>query len=245
MLTKPSAGAAPALWLAAKVLCALGLVAQIAGCSSNADLAEANKKLEQANQRIAALESQLARVQAAAPVVSAAPAAQPPMAPAAAAPTPVEQPVPATGQQWSYEVSEEKMTGGKRTIASVESINTVEFDFPYSGPQNGCLTLRTDPRYGKDVLFRLEKGQILCPSYEGCAVHVRFDDEKPSNFSASGAADHSSNVVFLDDYNRFLVKLRKAKRVRLAVNIYQQGTPVFEFDVSGFDFDKYQAKSKT
>jgi hypothetical protein len=29
----------------------------------------------------------------------------------------------------------------------------------------------------------------------------------------------------------------------MAVNIYQQGTPIFEFDVSGFDLDKYQSKS--
>jgi hypothetical protein len=241
MPTKPFAGAMPALRLAAKALFALGLVAQIAGCSSDADRAEANKKLEQANQRIAALEAQLTRAQAVVPVASAA--AQSPVAPAAAAPTSVEQPVAATGQQWSYNVSEEKMTGGKRRIASVESKNTVDFDFPYNGSQNGHLTLRTDPRYGKDVLFRIEKGQILCTSYDGCMVQVRFDDEKPSNFAASGAADQSSNVVFLGDYNRFLSKLRKAKRVRFAVNIYQQGTPVFEFDVSGFDFDKYQAKS--
>jgi hypothetical protein len=243
MLTKLSASVAPALRLPAKALCTLGLIAQIASCSSDADVAEANKKLEQANQRIATLEAQLARAQAAAPVASTAPATSPPVAPAAAEPTPAEQPIAATGQQWSYDVSEEKMTGGKRRIASVESTNMVDFGFPYNGPQNGHLTLRTDPRHGKDVLFRIEKGQILCPSYDGCAVQVRFDDEKPSNFAASGAADHSSEVIFLNDYNRFLAKLRKAKRVRLAVNIYQQGTPVFEFDVSGFDFDKYQAKS--
>jgi hypothetical protein len=62
-------------------------------------------------------------------------------------------------------------------------------------------------------------------------------------FSASGPADHSSTVIFLEDYSRFVAKLRKAKRVRLSVDIYHEGAPVFEFDVSGFDFDRYQTQS--
>lgn len=245
MLGKPFAVGTPALPFATKALCAVGLVAQIAGCSPNAGLAETEKKLEQANQRIAALEAQLANAPAPTPVAPAPATAivQDAPAPAAAASAPTQEPETVTGQQWRYNVVEEEMTGGKRKMAAVESTNTVEFDFPYSGSQHGHLTLRTDPRHGKDVIFRIEKGQILCPSYQGCSVQVRFDDEKPSNFAASGAADHSSDVIFLDDYARFLAKLKKAKRVRLAVNIYQQGTPVFEFDVSGFSFDRYQAKS--
>ncbi|MGX4640872.1 hypothetical protein [Massilia sp. SYSU DXS3249] len=243
MQVKHFADRVPAFRFATKTLCAIGLAAQIAGCSSDADLAETKKKLEQANEKIVALEAQLARAQVSAPVATAAPVAQDPAAPAVVTSTPDEEPKTAAGQQWSYYVVEEKMTGGKRKTASVESTNTVDFDFPYSGSQHGRITLRIDPRHGKDVLFRIERGQILCPSYEGCRVQIRFDDEKPSSFAASAAADHSSDVIFLDDYPRFLTKLRKAKRVRVAVNIYQQGTPVFEFDVSGFDLDKYQAKS--
>lgn len=34
----------------------------------------------------------------------------------------------------------------------------------------------------------------------------------------------------------------KSKRVRLSANIYQEGQPVFEFDVSGFDKNKYKPK---
>jgi hypothetical protein len=135
------------------------------------------------------------------------------------------------------------MTSGKRKSATVESMNTVSFAFPYNGAQNGRLTLRTDPRNGKDVIFRIEKGQILCTSYDGCTVQVRFDDDQPTSFSASTAADHSSDIVFLNDYSRFVAKMRKAKPVRLSLDIYQNGRPVFDFDVSGFDFDKYQAKS--
>jgi hypothetical protein len=31
----------------------------------------------------------------------------------------------------------------------------------------------------------------------------------------------------------------KAKRVRISVPVYQQGSPVFEFEVSGFDTNAY------
>lgn len=247
MLTKLSAGAAPVLMLTRTVhaLCTLGLVAQLSACTPNGDLVEANRKLELANQKIAALEAQLSRASADAHTAGSTEPADP-ATPAGASPaTPAEQPtaIATVGQQWRYNVSEEQMTGGKRKSARVDSTNAVEFDFPYNGSQNGHLTLRTDPRYGKDVIFSIEKGQILCPSYEGCGVQVRFDDEKPNNFAASAADDNSSNLVFIRDYNRFLARLKKAKRVRLSVNIYQQGRPVFDFDVSGFDFERYQAKS--
>lgn len=228
---------APILRLTATTLCAIGLVTQITGCSPDTNIAETDKKLEQANQKIAALEAQLAEKN------GTAGAAKPKTASAPAAATPSDSPASAIGQQWSYDVTEEKMTGGKRKLASVDSTNTVNFDFPYSGEQHGTITLRTDPQYGKNVMFQIQKGQILCPSYEGCTVQVRFDDEKPSNYSATGPSDNSSETIFLSDYNRFLTQLKKAKRVRLAVNIYQQGTPIFEFDVSGFNVDKYQAKS--
>jgi hypothetical protein len=69
-----------------------------------------------------------------------------------------------------------------------------------------------------------------------------FDDAKPERFSAIGPADNSSETVFLRNYDRFLGKLRKAKTVRMSLNVYQQGAPVFEFDVSGFNEAKYSGK---
>jgi hypothetical protein len=222
------------------IICTFGLVSQLAGCAPSVDLDEANRKLGLANQKIGELEAQLAATKTGttgATNLSAQQSSVPTPAPLVA-----EQPAPEPeiGKQWNYGVTEQQMTGGKRKIATVESTNTVDFGFPYSGAQNGRLTLRTDPQYGKDIIFRLEKGQILCPSYEGCSVQVRFDEEKPVNFAATAAADHSSNLVFIDDYVRFVAKLQKSKRVRMSVNIYQQGRPVFEFDVSGFNIGKFQ-----
>ncbi|MDD5681104.1 MAG: zinc ribbon domain-containing protein [Candidatus Omnitrophica bacterium] len=144
------------------------------------------------------------------------------------------------GSQWLYHQSDDVMGKGTIYQAQVSSSNTVNFDFPYSGAQHGTLTLRTHPRYGEDIIFRIEKGQILCNSYEDCTVLVRFDDDEATNYSARGAADNSTETIFIQNYRRFMEKMLKAKRVRVAVNIYQEGAPVFEFDVSNFDQGKYK-----
>jgi hypothetical protein len=135
---------------------------------------------------------------------------------------------------------------GKGTVyqALVSSSNTVNFSFPYAGEQKAELILRTHPRYGKDLAFRIERGQILCRSYDGCSVLVRFDDEQGVKFAASSAADNSTETIFIRDYSRFAGKMLKAKRVRISANIYQEGAPVFEFDVGDFDQSKYKPKKQ-
>lgn len=144
------------------------------------------------------------------------------------------------GSQWFYSDSADAMGKGAIHNAQVISSNTVDFSFPYTGTQHATLSLRTHPRYGKDIIFSIEKGQILCNSYEDCNVLVRFDDQPPTNYSAVGPADNSTTSIFIHNYDRFIGKVLKAKKVRISVNIYQQGAPVFEFDVSGFDKSKYK-----
>lgn len=146
------------------------------------------------------------------------------------------------GAQWLYSQSKDPMSKGTTYNAQVLSSNTVNFDFPYAGSQNARLTLRDDPRYGKDLIFSIEKGQILCHSYEDCTVLIRFDDEKATNYSAVGPADNSTETIFIRNYSRFVEKMLKAKRVRISMNIYQEGSPVFEFDVSDFDRNKFRPK---
>lgn len=225
---------------------AMALAMQLTACSPDVHENAYKTKLAEAEAKIQVLESELAKLKSpvqASPADTSASTPASAAAPAASA-TPAAEPSETSteGLQWTYNASEEQMTGGTRKMASVTSTNTVDFGFPYAGSQNGSLTLRVDPRYGKDVIFSIERGQILCTSYNGCTVQVRFDDEKPTSFSASSAADHSSESIFLADYGRFLAKMRKAKRVRISPDIYQNGRPVFDFNVSGFNVDKYQAK---
>lgn len=150
---------------------------------------------------------------------------------------------PAIGSQWKYHQHNDEMSKGMIYQAFVSSTNTVNFNFPYSGDQYGRLILRNHPRFGKDIIFKIEQGQILCRSYENCTVLVRFDDEASVNYSAIGPSDNSSDTIFINNYNKFINRMSKANTLKIAVNIYKEGAPTFEFDVSGFDQEKYIPKS--
>lgn len=141
--------------------------------------------------------------------------------------------------KWSYNSSTDEMSGRTTRTASIRSENTVNFDFPYQGPQRATLTLRTHPSYGRDAIFRIEKGQILCTTYSRCRVRVRFDDSGPVTWGANPAADNSTEVIFLQAYGGFVSRLQRSKVIRIQPEVYQEGNPIFEFQVGGFDPVRY------
>jgi hypothetical protein len=143
-----------------------------------------------------------------------------------------EQEALALGLRWRYDEWPEKMGRGTVKTAMVRSLNEVQFDFPYQGSQRGVLQLRIHPKYGKDVILTIEKGQFLCGIFN-CQVAVRFDTGKAQNFTAVGPADHSTTTIFIRGYERFLANARKAKKVYIEAMFYHEGTRVFEFDISG------------
>ncbi len=144
----------------------------------------------------------------------------------------LEQEAAALGLRWQYHESPEKMGRGTVKLSTVRSLNEVEFDFPYRGRQRATLQLRIHPKYGKDVTLAVEKGQFLC-GFRNCQVSVRFDNGKVQNFSAVEPADHSTTMLFIRGYDKFLAGARKAKKVYIEAQFYQQGMRVFEFDISG------------
>ena len=137
------------------------------------------------------------------------------------------------------------MAKGVSYFAVVRSTNTVEFDFPYNGRQHARLTLRTHPRHGKDVILSIDQGQFLCRSYEDCIVLVRFDDKAAQRYAGVGAADNSTETIFIRNYSRFVGEMLKANTVRISAEVYQEGSPVFEFDVSDFNVPKYKGQEST
>lgn len=142
--------------------------------------------------------------------------------------------------KWTYRTSEDQMTSGVTRTASIRSENTVTFGFPYQGAQQGTLALREHPSFGRDVIFRIERGQIMCRSFDGCEVRVRFGDSQPVTWRARPSADRSSETVFLDGYDSFLSRMQGVRTVLIQPQIYQEGSPVFEFDVSGFQLGRYR-----
>lgn len=138
--------------------------------------------------------------------------------------------VGAASANWRYEADTDAMTGKKSATAYITSDNSLSLGFPYRGKNHGTLVVRQHPKFGLDVMFQIDQGQIVCNDYsDNCAVMVRFDDKPPIRFSAVGPADHSSTVVFLQARSRFINEARKAKRILVQPTLYQNGNPVLVF----------------
>lgn len=147
-----------------------------------------------------------------------------------------------SGERWKYSSSEDAMSGGVTWQAQIRSINQVEFGFPYSAPQRATLTLRTHPRWGKDVYITIERGQFLCSSYDGCEVLVRFGEGQATKYKASEPESYSSTTLFVRNYHAFVENMLKVDTVRISTNVYQEGSPIFEFNVKDFDVASYLPK---
>jgi hypothetical protein len=145
-------------------------------------------------------------------------------------PTPV--PVVETPPTWVYHTSEDEMGRGTIRTARISSANTVSFGSPYEGPQHARLSLRVHPRYGKDVFLAVERGQFLC-GLEDCTVEVSFDGAKPQTYRVVEPSDHCTTMLFIQDYDSFVAKARKAKIVKIEAQFYEEGNRVFEFHVEG------------
>lgn len=144
------------------------------------------------------------------------------------------QPIPETS--WNYDDEKDAMSGGHIKRAYITSTNSVDFKFPYQGGSTGMLTIRKHPRYGKDVYFRVTKGQTLC-GVDGCTVSVKFDDGKSASYRATGSNDNDSTVLFISGYDGFVKKAKASKQIIIEVGFYQEGNRQFTFATDGLKWD--------
>jgi DNA-directed RNA polymerase subunit RPC12/RpoP len=152
--------------------------------------------------------------------------------PAAAAPQTVQTPAPPKSP-WEYSTKKDDMSGKDIAYAETSSLNTEDLHFPYGPGIGATLFLRKHPRSGKDALVRIDKGQILCRSYESCSIMIRFDDRPAAGYSARGPSDGSTEVVFIDNYPKFFAELKRSKRVLVELPLYQDGNRTWKFNVDG------------
>lgn len=149
----------------------------------------------------------------------------------AAAPAPAEPVTPPS--DWVTQETVDAMTDKTIRFACATSSNSVTLDFPY-GARSARICIRQHPKHGQDVYVTLsDSGQILCASYDGCTINVRFDDGEVEKFSANGPSDNSSETVFISNDSRFISAARKASRIRVQLEFFQNGTHTFDFPARG------------
>ena len=134
--------------------------------------------------------------------------------------------------KWTYDEQTDEMRGTVTKTARVTSSNEVNLQFPY-GTVSGYIEVRKRPTDGLNVMFLVDKGQILCRSYSDGHISVKFDDQAIKNYGCEGASDGSSDIAFLNNESGFLANLKKSKKVIIEAEFYQQGRQQFVFDSAG------------
>ena len=139
---------------------------------------------------------------------------------------------------WDYRESKDPMTDGTTYFACVTSKDRVGLQPPYD-PVTADLCIRQSPQHGLDVMVGLNgDGQMLCQSYRSCSVKVRFGDGQQQTFSAIGAADNSSNMVFIENARRFVEAVKSAPVTRVQATFYEAGDQVMEFKTADLEWPR-------
>lgn len=133
--------------------------------------------------------------------------------------------------KWSYSEDRDQMRGDLARYASVISENQVDLDFPY-GEVNGTITIRKRPSDGLNIMFSVDKGQILCNSFENSHISAKFDDGSVRKYRCTGTSDGSWETAFIQDEHAFLSELRRSKRAIIEAEFYQKGNQQFTFQTA-------------
>lgn len=135
--------------------------------------------------------------------------------------------------QWKYEHVKNDLTDARIGFAVVTSRNQHKLAFPYQGGTKATLSVVAgaqplEPRF----LLEVNRGQLLCGPGE-CDVTVRFDDGPLLSYTAHPPEDMSSNYLWLVPDSEFVDQMGKAKRLRVSLMFFQNGSLVFDFRIAG------------
>lgn len=137
---------------------------------------------------------------------------------------------------WKYEIKKDDLHNVDIKYAGTESLNLIDFDFPYDGGSKLMLSVRKN-HLGSDVLIAITKGQFICDISYGCEVTFKFDDEKIINVTMVKPESYASDILFIksDATERKIVeKLKTSKKLIIAPVFYKHGQKQFTFDVSNY-----------
>ncbi len=141
----------------------------------------------------------------------------------------------AFADEWSYDFSTDAMRGTTKKSALLLSENSVSPGSYYSGNTNLVMAIREEQKRLTLYVSANPRGQLWC-EYNNCTVAIKFDDEKPVNWSMSKAAAGHSDTLFFNNETRLLAKLKSSKKAIVEVTFYDKGTYQFNFKTAGLSW---------
>lgn len=135
---------------------------------------------------------------------------------------------------WLYQSGTQ--SGGQQNTASIDPSK------PSSAHGRIQLVLRRHSDWGQSVYLYDHGGNgFVCQ--DKCRLSVSWDD-KPAKKIAAFLPETSDPAIFIEHDKRFLARMEKAKTVTIDVRMKDGSTPSLEFEVSGFDPDKWPSAGK-
>lgn len=149
-------------------------------------------------------------------------------------------PVSNTKSEWVLKTQTDKMTSKVFQYTEIKSLNKVSMAFPYNGGSIGEIAVMQNG----NVRFDISKGQVMCRSWDGCVVKVKFDNGPIIELAGVGPDNGQSGHLYLNSTDnhiggnqasKFINGLKNAKKVMVQFEVFQEGWPVWEFNVAGFN----------
>jgi hypothetical protein len=144
---------------------------------------------------------------------------------------------------WEYQTTRDEMRDTSARIARLVSENQIELSWPY-GTVSGHLIIRDRSQDGLNVMFTVDEGQILCNSYSGGHLSLRFDHGPVETFSCDEATGGTNDLVFFSSEHEILRRLQHAHRLILEADFYDAGTRQFTFNVAGLQWTERARASR-
>lgn len=137
---------------------------------------------------------------------------------------------------WLYRFSK-KSDGSSYKGISAQTISTNIVKTKYYGSSKMELNLVRNKTNEFEALFQL-MGQFDCNvSKKSCKLRVRFDGNSFEEFEYKKVPNSKDDLIYIVDKNKFIKKLRNAKKITVGVNVYNSGVVNYYFNVKNLILD--------
>lgn len=137
---------------------------------------------------------------------------------------------------WSYRESHDELRNATNYRADIRSNNSHDFGFPYGNGNHLSITVRQHPEWGRDVIFKVDSGQLMCDIYD-CRYTISFDGNA-EGLTLVPPQDHDSTVLFAKYPDAIIRKLKSSDRTIVELQFYQEGNRQFVFDTKGLNWER-------
>lgn len=128
---------------------------------------------------------------------------------------------------WQYQQTPDP-SGGTAYKATLDAVDLLQLPYPYAGGSTVTLTIRN--RNGSTNAYLSVSKGLLAPSFQGGKALIRFDAGKPVTFALSAAANGRGNLIFFDDTEQLIRKVRASQKMTVQLKILGQNLNEVSFN---------------